>query len=408
MSDSGQSSSGRILKPFKAGESFSSWYASSEIRLEGDRRWILLTANNRKLAKPAEFIEAFETHPIAKAVGEKVLIEYISNKPELMTGDNRDPVKMFEYLIEEVEAAVRPSPHDVRKACITKFEELGEESQVSENACSLSMLLVKFSKVRRLAVNYKVDIDDYSLARYLIGALPPSIAEHCFLNGSDTVAKIEDTLRKGAASGGDAFMARTLTNQGAARNLKPQLSDDGVFSYALVTDDRHEKMGRHPAISPNDDRGRDRERGRDYGRRGGRGGGQGGNRGGQSGRDNSLCGNCGFEKHPRDECPAKDTVCNYKECGKKGHFARCCKKMKADEKRGAIPSSGKTTGKTFCTEQEGENEAWDDVEEIQGGVTVCQGRRSKRQRHQSTMGQYQEGCRSPHRFVLRSQHSPCC
>lgn len=38
---------------------------------------------------------------------------------------------------------------------------------------------------------------------------------------------------------------------------------------------------------------------------------------------NNKCLFCGFDRHPRFKCPAKDAVCN--NCGKKGHFRKVCR-----------------------------------------------------------------------------------
>ena len=38
---------------------------------------------------------------------------------------------------------------------------------------------------------------------------------------------------------------------------------------------------------------------------------------------NSKCYFCGYQRHPRLKCPAKDATC--KNCGKKGHFQRACR-----------------------------------------------------------------------------------
>lgn len=37
----------------------------------------------------------------------------------------------------------------------------------------------------------------------------------------------------------------------------------------------------------------------------------------------SPCFFCGYARHPRDKCPAKDAIC--KNCGKKGHFQKVCR-----------------------------------------------------------------------------------
>ena len=39
---------------------------------------------------------------------------------------------------------------------------------------------------------------------------------------------------------------------------------------------------------------------------------------------------CGYSKHPRFRCPAKDALC--KGCGKKGHFQKVCQSTPAKSK----------------------------------------------------------------------------
>ena len=45
---------------------------------------------------------------------------------------------------------------------------------------------------------------------------------------------------------------------------------------------------------------------------------------------------CGFDRHPRNKCPAKDATCNL--CSKTGHWARCCRSSdrKTETKAAAI------------------------------------------------------------------------
>ena len=40
------------------------------------------------------------------------------------------------------------------------------------------------------------------------------------------------------------------------------------------------------------------------------------------GQENLKCFFCGFERHPRHKCPAKNATCG--NCGRKGHFAKVC------------------------------------------------------------------------------------
>ncbi|XP_059825277.1 uncharacterized protein LOC132393885 [Hypanus sabinus] len=42
-----------------------------------------------------------------------------------------------------------------------------------------------------------------------------------------------------------------------------------------------------------------------------------------------LCYFCGHKKHPRKRCPARETTCS--SCGKRGHFAKVCRCIKAIE-----------------------------------------------------------------------------
>ena len=47
-------------------------------------------------------------------------------------------------------------------------------------------------------------------------------------------------------------------------------------------------------------------------------------------KPNSHCYFCGYTRHPRTKCPAKDATCNY--CGIKGHFAKVCRSATKDSK----------------------------------------------------------------------------
>lgn len=40
----------------------------------------------------------------------------------------------------------------------------------------------------------------------------------------------------------------------------------------------------------------------------------------------SLCFFCGYKRHPRNQCPAREAMCM--KCSKKGHYARVCRSMK--------------------------------------------------------------------------------
>lgn len=41
-------------------------------------------------------------------------------------------------------------------------------------------------------------------------------------------------------------------------------------------------------------------------------------------KDERKCWNCGKPRHPRNDCPAQDATC--RNCNKKGHFAKCCRR----------------------------------------------------------------------------------
>ena len=43
-------------------------------------------------------------------------------------------------------------------------------------------------------------------------------------------------------------------------------------------------------------------------------------------QDPNKCWNCGNDRHPKSQCPAKDVICYG--CGKKGHFGRLCRNPK--------------------------------------------------------------------------------
>ena len=45
---------------------------------------------------------------------------------------------------------------------------------------------------------------------------------------------------------------------------------------------------------------------------------------------------CGFDRHPRSKCPAKDATCN--SCSKVGHWAKCCRSSKPWQKSAASAS----------------------------------------------------------------------
>ena len=44
---------------------------------------------------------------------------------------------------------------------------------------------------------------------------------------------------------------------------------------------------------------------------------------------NQKCGRCGGKPHERNECPAKDSICN--SCKRKGHWKKCCKTKNVSE-----------------------------------------------------------------------------
>ena len=44
---------------------------------------------------------------------------------------------------------------------------------------------------------------------------------------------------------------------------------------------------------------------------------------------NQICGRCGGKLHKRNECPAKDSICN--SCKRKGHWKKCCKTKPVSE-----------------------------------------------------------------------------
>ena len=44
---------------------------------------------------------------------------------------------------------------------------------------------------------------------------------------------------------------------------------------------------------------------------------------------NQTCGRCGGKPHKRNECPAKDSICN--SCKRKGHWKKCCKTKTVSE-----------------------------------------------------------------------------
>ena len=58
-------------------------------------------------------------------------------------------------------------------------------------------------------------------------------------------------------------------------------------------------------------------------------------------RNVKSCWNCGNKKHPRSECPAQNVECL--KCKKSGHYARCCKSNKWNNKN----QNGGTTDAIF-------------------------------------------------------------
>lgn len=58
-----------------------------------------------------------------------------------------------------------------------------------------------------------------------------------------------------------------------------------------------------------------------------------------------LCYFCGYSRHPRSRCPARDAVCNG--CQKKGHFVKVCK----SSSKAPLQSSTKTTATILASAQ---------------------------------------------------------
>ncbi|XP_063216425.1 uncharacterized protein LOC134527570 [Bacillus rossius redtenbacheri] len=50
---------------------------------------------------------------------------------------------------------------------------------------------------------------------------------------------------------------------------------------------------------------------------------------------------CGFPRHPRSSCPAREATC--KLCGKKGHYAKVCRSIKPKDRTAALPDSPQDT-----------------------------------------------------------------
>ena len=57
--------------------------------------------------------------------------------------------------------------------------------------------------------------------------------------------------------------------------------------------------------------------------------------------NNQKCFFCGYQRHPRSKCPARDENC--KNCGKKGHFAKVCRSVKKSDFASATYSSPLST-----------------------------------------------------------------
>lgn len=66
------------------------------------------------------------------------------------------------------------------------------------------------------------------------------------------------------------------------------------------------------------------------------------------------CWNCGQNKHPREQCPAKNSICH--QCQRKGHYAKCCKsssrapttKQAAQKKNKIHEVSEQTSGQCYA------------------------------------------------------------
>ena len=56
---------------------------------------------------------------------------------------------------------------------------------------------------------------------------------------------------------------------------------------------------------------------------------------------------CGYKRHHRSRCPAKDATC--KNCNKKGHFAKVCRSVANSNSKGRNLSSAITRGPTLAT-----------------------------------------------------------
>ena len=51
---------------------------------------------------------------------------------------------------------------------------------------------------------------------------------------------------------------------------------------------------------------------------------------------NVKCFFCGYNRHPRSKCPAKDAMCN--SCANKGHFSQVCKSSSSKPTSAALPT----------------------------------------------------------------------
>ena len=60
---------------------------------------------------------------------------------------------------------------------------------------------------------------------------------------------------------------------------------------------------------------------------------------------NQKCFFCGYKRHPRSQCPAREASC--KNCGENGHFAKVCKSSKQKIVSSAMPDNFHVIGTTM-------------------------------------------------------------
>jgi hypothetical protein len=191
----------------------------------------------------------------------------------------------FDQTVTRLERRFAPAPSRVfsRAKFNSRTQQPGEDS--AEFVTALRSLAARCSYP-------SATLDELLLDRFVAGCSNARVRERLLVEPDDlvldTALKIAQSLERAVAE------CSTVSNP-----------DAGADSVSAV--DR-----------------RDRAAGKDRSSRGGKGG-------ASAGRDRRRCGNCGYDVHDRDGyCPASSRSC--RECGKKGHFASCCRsKRRVDE-----------------------------------------------------------------------------